>query len=82
MTVCSHPEDGLRCRLGVKPPLKLKLYKSTLTRVFQNLMIQENTAGKDGQEYILRCTLVSNDIPRNRTIPPFDLPFLFYNGKF
>ena len=24
MTVCSRPEDGLRCRLGVKPPLKLK----------------------------------------------------------
>ena len=23
--VCSRPEDGLRCRLGVKPPLKLKL---------------------------------------------------------
>ena len=24
-TVCSRPEDGLRCRQGVKPPLKLKL---------------------------------------------------------
>ena len=23
MTVCSRPEDGLRCRQGVKPPLKL-----------------------------------------------------------
>ena len=25
MTVCSRPEDGLRYRQGVKPPLKLKL---------------------------------------------------------
>ena len=24
-TVCSRPEDGLRCRQGIKPPLKLKL---------------------------------------------------------
>ena len=24
MIVCSRPEDGLRCRQGVKPPLKLK----------------------------------------------------------
>ena len=24
MTVCSGPEDGLRCRQGVKPPLNLK----------------------------------------------------------
>ena len=24
MIVCSHPEDGLRCRQGVKHPLKLK----------------------------------------------------------
>ena len=28
MTVCSCPEDGLRCRQAVKPPLKLKLVKS------------------------------------------------------
>ena len=26
MTVCSRPEDGLRCRQGVKPPLKLTEY--------------------------------------------------------
>ena len=25
MTVCSRPEDGLRCRQGENPPLKLKL---------------------------------------------------------
>ena len=25
MTVCSRPEDGLRCRQGIKPPLKHKL---------------------------------------------------------
>ena len=26
LIVCSRPEDGLRCRLGVKFPLKLKLH--------------------------------------------------------
>ena len=28
MTVCSRPADGLRCRQGVNPPLKLKLEPS------------------------------------------------------
>ena len=26
LTVCSRPEDGLMCRLGVKPPLKTQNY--------------------------------------------------------
>ena len=30
-TVCSRPEDGLRCRLGVKPPLELKPNNYSLT---------------------------------------------------
>ena len=31
MTVCSRPEDGLRRRLGVNPPLKLMQLKLTMT---------------------------------------------------
>ena len=27
--VCSRPEDGLRCRQGVKPSLNLKRYRDT-----------------------------------------------------
>jgi hypothetical protein len=44
----------------------------------QNLMIQENSPGKDGQEYRLRFTA---EIPDNRNIviPPYELSFLFYN---
>ena len=47
----------------------------------QNLLIQENTAGKDGQEYLLNF---SAQIPANASshpIPPFTLAFLFYNGE-
>ena len=29
MTVCSHPEDGLRCRIGINPSLKLKNLNQT-----------------------------------------------------
>ena len=47
----------------------------------QNLLIQENTAGEDGQEYLLNF---SAQIPANaspRPIPPFALAFVFYNGE-
>ena len=47
----------------------------------QNLLIQEKTAGKDGQEYLLHF---STQFPANASphpIPPFTLAFLFYNGE-
>ena len=47
----------------------------------RNLLIQENTAGKDGQEYLLHF---SAQFPTNvspHPIPPFTLAFLFYNGE-
>ena len=44
-------------------------------------MIQENTPGKDGQEYTLRCTISDSNIPQYTEIKPFEVPFLFYNGK-
>jgi hypothetical protein len=45
----------------------------------QALSIEQNTAGKDGQEYVLSFTV--NVTGRRMSIPPFNLPFLFYNGK-
>ncbi len=45
----------------------------------QTLSIEQNTAGKDGQEYVLSFTV---HVPGRRlNIPAFNLPFLFYNGK-
>ena len=49
------------------------------TATVQTLSIEQNTAGKDGQEYVLSFTV--NVTGRRQNIPPFNLPFLFYNGK-
>lgn len=45
----------------------------------QNMTIQENSPGKDGMEYALRCTVSCSQIPRSQSIPHFIIPFLFYN---
>uniref|UniRef100_T1ITP1 SMC hinge domain-containing protein n=1 Tax=Strigamia maritima TaxID=126957 RepID=T1ITP1_STRMM len=47
--------------------------------VVQNLIIEENAAGMDGQEYILQCTVHIPNLPRNQSIPPCNISFLFYN---
>ena len=47
------------------------------TATVQTLSIEQNTAGKDGQEYVLSFTV--NATGRRQNIPPFNLPFLFYN---
>ena len=39
MTVCSCPEDGPRCRQGVKAPLKLKLKLPPPSRPLQDVNI-------------------------------------------
>ncbi|KAK7480666.1 hypothetical protein BaRGS_00028138 [Batillaria attramentaria] len=49
--------------------------------VLQNVTIQENSPGKDGMEYSLQCSVTCPLIPRNQSIPPYTIPFLFYNGK-
>ncbi|RMX48106.1 hypothetical protein pdam_00002687 [Pocillopora damicornis] len=57
--------------------MEVPLLKGTAN--VQNLLIQENTAGKDGQEYLLNF---ETQIPANASphpIPPFTLAFLFYN---
>ncbi|XP_002741520.2 structural maintenance of chromosomes flexible hinge domain-containing protein 1-like [Saccoglossus kowalevskii] len=41
-----------------------------------NLMIQENSPGKDGQEYILRCQVIGQGL---EDIEPYDQSFFFYN---
>nr|KAI8727589.1 structural maintenance of chromosomes flexible hinge domain-containing protein 1-like; partial [Biomphalaria glabrata] len=45
----------------------------------QNLILQENASGKDGFEYTLSCTVQCELIPKNKPVPPLDIPFLFYN---
>ncbi|XP_060084908.1 structural maintenance of chromosomes flexible hinge domain-containing protein 1-like [Ylistrum balloti] len=47
--------------------------------VLSNLTLAENSAGKDGYEYFLRCVVECDLIPRNKSIPALDIPFLFYN---
>lgn len=49
--------------------------------VLQNLTIQENAPGLDGQEYRLRCEVLCSLIPKNKSIPALEIPFLFYNGR-
>ena len=49
--------------------------------VFQQLTIQENSPGKDGMEYKLSCKVSCPLLPRNHSIPSYDIPFLFYNGE-
>lgn len=44
-------------------------------------MLQENTPGRDGGEYTLKCQLICDKLPRNQAIPPYNITFLFYNGK-
>ncbi|KAL3215065.1 hypothetical protein MRX96_006647 [Rhipicephalus microplus] len=46
--------------------------------VVQNLQIQENTEGVDGFQYILRFTPKLH----KTALPNYEVPFLFYNGKY
>ena len=50
---------------------------------FQNIVLEENTMGRDGQEYVLRCSI---DGPTLKLLGStaalsYDIPFLFYNGQ-
>ena len=48
--------------------------------VLQNLVIQENTPGRDGAEYVVRVEVSSQQLKGNKKIEPYIQPFLFYNG--
>lgn len=45
----------------------------------QNIMIEENSPGLDGQEYYLKCTVHSSGLPKSHTIPSYNIPFIFCN---
>ena len=71
--------DEIPALAGNVYSMEVPLVKGVAT--VQNLLMQENTAGKDGQEYLLNF---SAQIPPNASlhpIPPFTLAFLFYNGE-
>ena len=67
MAVCSRPEDGLRCRQGVKPPLKFKLH------VLRNMHLRNNLMNTliwgfftNPFAIILRCSKVKRGNPNLR----------------
>ena len=47
MTVCSHPEDGLRCQEGVKPPLKTQTVYAVYAILILTLYFQVHNLPKD-----------------------------------
>ena len=80
VTTPSEGIDEIPALTGNVYSLEVPLVKGVAT--VQNLLIQENTAGKDGQEYLLNF---HTQIPPNSSphpIPVFTLAFLFYNGKY
>ena len=44
LSVCSHPEDGLRCRQGVKPPLSHSPNPELFCRATSNKKLRETVA--------------------------------------
>ncbi|ESO82055.1 hypothetical protein LOTGIDRAFT_135415, partial [Lottia gigantea] len=57
--------------------LSLKLISGVCT--LQNILLQENCPGKDGYEYNLECRVTSLEPGSRKQIPPYNIPFLFYN---
>lgn len=47
----------------------------------QNVSLQENTPGKDGQEYLLECKITSQGIPETKCVEPLQIRFLFTNDS-
>ena len=50
---------------------------------FQNIVLEENTMGRDGQEYVLRCSIDGPTLKLlgSTAVLSYDIPFLFYNGQ-
>lgn len=73
------PDDvtEVPCFVGGSKTLDIVLNNGTC--VLNNLTIQENAPGLDGQEYRLRCEVLCSLIPKNKSIPALEIPFLFYN---
>ena len=50
--------------------------------MLQNVVLEENTTGRDGQEYVLHCSVESPALQRlGGPALTYDIPFLFYNGR-
>ncbi|XP_053383340.1 structural maintenance of chromosomes flexible hinge domain-containing protein 1-like isoform X2 [Mercenaria mercenaria] len=61
---------------------KNKTISATLaggTSFIQNIALQENSPGKDGYEYQLKCSVNCNNVPKSLNMEPYILPFLFYD---
>ncbi|KAJ8322368.1 hypothetical protein KUTeg_000839 [Tegillarca granosa] len=58
---------------------KLDLTLTNGQCMLSNLILQENTSGKDGLEYVLTCEVKCDRLQRNNKLPPYEIPFLFYN---
>eukprot|EP00105_Crassostrea_gigas_P014848 XP_011431662.1 PREDICTED: structural maintenance of chromosomes flexible hinge domain-containing protein 1 [Crassostrea gigas] len=73
------PDDvtEVPCFVGGSKTLDIALNNGTC--VLNNLTIQENAPGLDCQEYRLRCEVLCSLIPKNKSIPALEIPFLFYN---
>ncbi len=65
-----------------KKPVGKTIPSSRLLLSKQNLVVDEKSPGKDSHEYVLQCKAVSPAIPKNMTIPSYDLAFFFYNGEY
>ncbi|KAG1651529.1 Structural maintenance of chromosomes flexible hinge domain-containing protein 1 [Nymphon striatum] len=69
------PANRIPRFIGNVTALEIPITKSQV--ILQNILIQENSPGIDGKEYILRC------IPSIRaikaTLSPYEISFLFYN---
>ena len=64
--VCSRPEDGLRCGLGVNPPLKLKTEKQT-----QTPCRLRNTNNYHPYPHPWGCYLLTNPTPQLPLFNPY-----------
>ena len=71
--------DEIPALTGNLYAMAVPLEKGSAT--FTDLMIQENTVGKDGQEYLLNFQVQIPASSSPHPIPPFTLAFLFYNGE-
>ena len=64
--------------------MTVECYETSIVRclVFQNVVLEENTTGRDGQEYVLHCSVESAALQRlGGPALTYDIPFLFYNGQ-
>ncbi|XP_071144533.1 structural maintenance of chromosomes flexible hinge domain-containing protein 1-like [Mytilus edulis] len=78
LEICGEPgEKDLPCFVGGVKHVEFKFINGECS--VSNVMLQENSSGRDGAEYTLKCQLVCDKLPKNHAIPPYNITFLFYN---